>query len=269
LLLDRSKNRLAAEDPSFRVSTDPETGQTIIAGMGELHLEIVCDRLFREFKVGANVGPPQVSYKETIRKRVRAEGRYIKQTGGSGDYGVVTVEVEPNEAGKGFEFVDATKGAPIPREYVPAVRQGCEEALQSGELAGFPVVDVRVSLIDGQAHDVDSSERSFKIAGSIAVREALREAQPVLLEPIMKVEVVTPDDFVGPVQGDLNSRRGALTGIDVRSGASVIQGEVPLAAMFGYVNNLRSMTQGRATYTMQFSHYAAVPDAVAAKIVNR
>jgi len=264
-----SLERLAQEDPSFRVSTDPETGQTIIAGMGELHLEIVCDRLFREFKVGANVGPPQVSYKETIRKRVRAEGRYIKQTGGSGDYGVVTVEVEPNEAGKGFEFVDATKGAPIPREYVPAVRQGCEEELQSGELAGFPVVDVRVSLIDGQAHDVDSSERSFKIAGSIAVREALREAQPVLLEPIMKVEVVTPDDFVGPVQGDLNSRRGALTGIDVRSGASVIQGEVPLAAMFGYVNNLRSMTQGRATYTMQFSHYAAVPDAVAAKIVNR
>jgi len=267
--LAESLDRLAQEDPSFRVSTDPETGQTIIAGMGELHLEIVCDRLFREFKVGANVGPPQVSYKETIRKRVRAEGRYIKQTGGSGDYGGVRVEVEPNEAGKGFEFVDGTKGAPIPREYVPAVRQGCEEALQSGELAGFPVVDVRVTLVDGQAHDVDSSERSFKIAGSLAVREALREAQPVLLEPIMKVEVVTPDDFVGPVQGDLNSRRGALTGIDVRSGASVIQGEVPLAAMFGYVNNLRSMTQGRATYTMQFSHYAAVPEAVAAKIVNR
>ena len=264
-----SLDRLAQEDPSFRVSTDPETGQTIIAGMGELHLEIVCDRLFREFKVGANVGPPQVSYKETIRRRVRAEGRYIKQTGGSGDYGVVVVEIEPNEAGKGFEFVDATKGAPIPREYVPAVRHGCEEALQSGELAGFPVVDVRVTLIDGQAHDVDSSERSFKIAGSLAVREALREAQPVLLEPIMKVEVVTPEDFVGPVQGDLNSRRGAMTGMDVRSGASVVQAEVPLAAMFGYVNNLRSMTQGRATYTMQFSHYAAVPDAVAAKIVNR
>ena len=267
--LGDSLDRLAQEDPSFRVATDPETGQTIISGMGELHLEIICDRLMREFKVGANVGPPQVAYKETIRKTVRAEGRYIKQTGGSGDYGVVLVEVGPNEAGKGFEFVDATKGAPIPREFVPAVRQGCEEALQSGELAGYPVVDVRVSLIDGQAHDVDSSERSFKIAGSLAVREALRDAKSVLLEPIMKVEVVTPDDFVGSVQGDLNSRRGALTGLDMRAGATVIQADVPLAAMFGYVNNLRSMTQGRATYTMQFSHYAEVPEAVTAKIINR
>jgi len=267
--LGDSLERLAQEDPSFRVATDPETGQTIISGMGELHLEIICDRLMREFKVGANVGPPQVAYKETIRRTVRAEGRYIKQTGGSGDYGVVTVEVAPNEAGKGFEFVDATKGAPIPREFVPAVRQGCEEALQSGELAGYPVVDVRVSLIDGQAHDVDSSERSFKIAGSLAVREAMREAQPVLLEPIMKVEVVTPEDFVGSVQGDLNSRRGALTGLDVRAGASVVNADVPLAAMFGYVNSLRSMTQGRATYTMQFSHYAEVPESVTAKIINR
>ena len=267
--LGESLDRLAQEDPSFRVATDPETGQTIIAGMGELHLEIICDRLLREFRVGANVGPPQVAYKETIRKTVRAEGRYIKQTGGSGDYGVVVLEVGPNEAGKGFEFIDATKGAPIPREYVPAVRNGCEEALQSGELAGYPVVDVRVRLLDGQAHDVDSSERSFKIAGSIAVREALRQAQPTLLEPMMKVEVVTPDDFVGPVQGDLNSRRGALTGIDARAGAHLVRADVPLAAMFGYVNSLRSMTQGRATYTMQFSHYAEVPDAVAAKIVNR
>jgi elongation factor G len=267
--LGESLDRLAQEDPSFRVATDPETGQTIIAGMGELHLEIICDRLLREFRVGANVGPPQVAYKETIRKTVRAEGRYIKQTGGSGDYGVVVLEVGPNEAGKGFEFIDATKGAPIPREYVPAVRNGCQEALQSGELAGYPVVDVRVRLLDGQAHDVDSSERSFKIAGSIAVREALRQAQPTLLEPMMKVEVVTPDDFVGPVQGDLNSRRGALTGIDARAGAHLVHADVPLAAMFGYVNSLRSMTQGRATYTMQFSHYAEVPDAVAAKIVNR
>jgi elongation factor G len=267
--LGDSLDRLAQEDPSFRVATDPETGQTIISGMGELHLEIICDRLMREFKVGANVGPPQVAYKETIRKTVRAEGRYIKQTGGSGDYGVVTVEVAPNAAGKGFEFVDGTKGAPIPREFVPAVRQGCEEALQSGELAGYPVVDVRVTLIDGQAHDVDSSERSFKIAGSLAVREALSQAKPVLLEPIMKVEVVTPDDFVGPVQGDLNSRRGSLTGIDVRSGASLVHADVPLAAMFGYVNSLRSMTQGRATYTMQFSHYAEVPEVVTAKIINR
>jgi elongation factor G len=267
--LGESLERLAQEDPSFRVTTDAETGQTIIAGMGELHLEIICDRLLREFRVGANVGPPQVAYKETIRKTVRAEGRYIKQTGGSGDYGVVVLEVGPNEPGKGFEFVDGTKGAPIPREYIPAVRQGCNEALQSGELAGYPVVDVRVRLLDGQAHDVDSSERSFKIAGSIAVREALRQAQPTLLEPMMKVEVVTPDDFVGPVQGDLSSRRGSLTGMELRAGAHVVRADVPLAAMFGYVNSLRSMTQGRATYTMQFSHYAEVPDAVAAKIVNR
>jgi elongation factor G len=267
--LGESLERLAQEDPSFRVTTDPETGQTIISGMGELHLEIICDRLLREFRVGANVGPPQVAYKETIRKTVRSEGRYIKQTGGSGDYGVVVLELSPNEAGKGFEFVDATKGAPIPREYIPAIRHGSEEALQSGELAGYPVVDVCVRLLDGQAHDVDSSERSFKIAGSIAVRDGLREAQPTLLEPIMKVEVVTPDDFVGPVQGDLSSRRGSLTGIDVRAGAHLIRADVPLAAMFGYVNSLRSMTQGRATYTMQFSHYADVPEAVAAKIANR
>ncbi len=267
--LGESLERLALEDPSFRVTTDPETGQTIIAGMGELHLEIICDRLLREFRVGANVGPPQVAYKETIRKTVRAEGRYIKQTGGSGDYGVVVLELGPNEQGKGFEFVDATKGAPIPREYIPAVRQGCDEALQSGELAGYPVIDVRVRLLDGQAHDVDSSERSFKIAASIAMREALRDAHPTLLEPMMKVEVVTPDDFVGPVQGDLSSRRGSLTGMELRAGAHVVRADVPLAAMFGYVNSLRSMTQGRATYTMQFSHYAEVPDAVAAKIVNR
>jgi elongation factor G len=267
--LGESLDRLAQEDPSFRVSTDAETGQTLISGMGELHLEIICDRLLREFKVDANVGPPQVAYKETLTRTVRAEGRYIKQTGGSGDYGVVVIEVEPNETGKGFSFVDATKGGSVPREYVPAVRHGCEEALQSGELAGYPVVDVKVRLIDGQYHDVDSSERSFKIAGSLAVKEAMRNAGPVLLEPIMRVEVVTPDDFVGAVQGDLNSRRGKLTGIEARAGAQVIGAEVPLSTMFGYVNNLRSMSQGRATYTMQFSHYAAVPEAVAAKLVNR
>ncbi|HUO05086.1 MAG TPA: elongation factor G [Candidatus Binataceae bacterium] len=267
--LGGSLDRLVHEDPSFRVSTDPETGQTIISGMGELHLEIICDRLLREFKVDANVGPPQVAYKETITRAVRAEGRYIKQTGGSGDYGVVVIEAEPNGTGKGFEFVDGTRGGVVPREYVPAVRQGCEEALQSGELGGYPVVDVKVTLVDGQAHDVDSSERSFKIAGSLAVKEAMRKAEPVLLEPIMRVEVVTPDDFVGAVQGDLNSRRGKLTGIEVRGGAQVVRGDVPLATMFGYVNNLRSMTQGRATYTMQFSHYAEVPVSVSAKIVNR
>jgi len=267
--LGGSLDRLVHEDPSFRVSTDPETGQTIISGMGELHLEIICDRLLREFKVDANVGPPQVAYKETLTKAVRAEGRYIKQTGGSGDYGVVVIEVQPNATGKGFEFIDGTKGGVVPREFIPAVRQGCEEALHSGELGGYPVVDVKVTLVDGQAHDVDSSERSFKIAGSLAVKEAMRRAEPVLLEPIMRVEVVTPDDFVGAVQGDLNSRRGKLTGIEVRGGAQVVRGDVPLATMFGYVNNLRSMTQGRATYTMQFSHYAEVPESVSAKIVNR
>ncbi len=267
--LGESLERLAQEDPSFRVTSDPETGQTLIAGMGELHLEIICDRLLREFKVDANVGPPQVAYKETLTQTVRAEGRYIKQTGGSGDFGVVTIEMAPNAAGKGFAFEDATKGAPIPREFVPAVRQGCEEALQSGELGGYPVVDVSVRLLDGQAHDVDSSERSFKIAGSIAVKEAMRHAGPVLLEPIMRVEVVTPGDFVGPVQGDLNGRRGQLTALEMLGSAQVIRADVPLAAMFGYVNSLRSMTQGRATYTMQFSHYAPVPPVVAAKIVNR
>jgi len=219
--------------------------------------------------VDANVGPPQVSYKETVTRAVRAEGRYIKQTGGSGDFGVVVLEVAPNEPGGGFVFTDGTKGGVVPKEFIPAVGKGCEEALQSGELAGYPVVDVKVRLVDGQYHDVDSSERSFKIAGSIAIKEAMRKAEPVLLEPIMQVEVVTPDDFVGPVQGDLNGRRGKLTGIDLRGGAQVIRAEVPLATMFGYVNSLRSMTQGRATYTMQFSHYAPVPEAVAAKIVNR
>ena len=267
--LGSSLDRLALEDPSFHVSSDPETGQTLISGMGELHLEIICDRLLREFKVDANVGPPQVAYKETLTRAVRAEGRYIKQTGGSGEYGVVVLEVEPNASGQGFAFEDATRGGVVPKEFVPSVRHGCEEALQSGELGGYPVVDVKVRLVDGQYHDVDSSERSFKIAGSLAVKEAMRRAAPVLLEPIMSVEVVTPDEFVGAVQGDLNSRRGKLTGIEMRGGAQVVRADVPLATMFGYVNNLRSMTQGRATYTMQFSHYAAVPESVSAKVVNR
>ena len=237
--------------------------------MGELHLEIICDRLLREFKVGANVGPPQVAYKETIRREVRAEGRYIKQTGGSGDYAVVVIEVEPAEAGAGFSFADKTKGGSVPKEFVPAVASGCEEALQNGELMGVPVVDVAVRLVDGQAHEVDSSERSFKIAGSMAIKEALRRADSVLLEPLMDVEVVTPEEFVGSVQGDLNGRRGRLTGLEVRGSAQVIDAEVPLATMFGYVNNLRSMTQGRATYTMQFSKYAEVPDKVSADLIYR
>jgi elongation factor G len=266
--LGQTLERLAQEDPSFRVNSDPETGQTLISGMGELHLEIITDRLLREFGVQANVGRPQVAYKETITEAVRVEGRYIKQTGGSGDYGVVVLEVVPGEPGSGFKFEKAFKGAVIPTEFVPAVRHGCEEASQSGELGGYPVVDITVRLVDGQAHDVDSSERSFKIAGSMAMREAFRKAKSVLLEPHMDVEVVTPDDFVGAVQGDLNSRRGQLTGIEMRGNAHVIRALVPLATMFGYVNSLRSMTQGRATYTMQFSHYDRVPDEVARKLVS-
>jgi elongation factor G len=267
--LATSLERLAQEDPSFRVTVDPETGQTIISGMGELHLEIITDRLVREFQVGANVGRPQVAYKETVTKTVEVEGRFIKQTGGSGDYGVVKIEVSPGEPGSGFSFESVVKGGRVPSEFIPAVRQGCREASQSGELSGFPVVDLRVRLVDGQAHDVDSSERSFKIAGSIALKEGLRKAGSVLLEPIMAVEVVTPEEFVGAVQGDLNSRRGQITGIDTRANAKVMTADVPLATMFGYVNNLRSMTQGRATYTMQFANYAEVPASVSESLVAR
>jgi elongation factor G len=267
--LSQSLGRLAQEDPSFRVSVDQETGQTIIAGMGELHLEIIIDRLLREFKVDANVGTPQVAYKETITESVRVEGRYIKQTGGTGDYGVVVLEVTPGPAGSGFEFEAAVKGGAVPKEFMPAVRQGCEEAIQSGMLAGFPVVDVKVRLVGGRAHEVDSSERSFKVAASIGMKDALRTAKPVLLEPIMAVEVVTPEDFVGAVQGDLNSCRGNITNAEMRANARLIQADVPLASMFGYVNNLRSMSQGRATYTMQFSHYEQVPANVAEGIVYK
>ncbi len=266
--LATSLDRLAAEDPTFQVTTDEETGQTLVSGMGELHLEIITDRLVREFGVSANVGRPQVAYKETVTRTAKAEGRYIKQTGGSGDYAVVKLALEPGEPGSRFTFENAVKGGAVPKEFVGPVRQGCEEACTAGELAGFPVVDVKVTLLDGQAHDVDSSERSFKIAGSIATREALRSAGSVLLEPMMSVEVVTPEEFVGPVQGDLNSRRGQITGLDLQGGAQVIRAEVPLAEMFGYVNSLRSMTQGRANYTMQFSTYSEVPPAVAGGIVK-
>ena len=267
--LSTSLDRLVHEDPTFRVAVDSETGQTIISGMGELHLEVITDRLLREFKVDANVGRPQVAYKETITRSVRAEGRYIKQTGGAGDFGVVELEVEPGEPGSGFQFETAVKGGAVPREFIPAVRQGCEEATQSGALTGYPVVDVVVRLVDGRAHDVDSSERSFKIAGSIGTKDALRRACPVLLEPIMAVEAVTPEEFVGSVQGDLNSRRGSITGIEVCGNSQAIRAEVPLATMFGYVNNLRSMTQGRATYTMQFVRYAQVPEKVAEEFMYR
>jgi elongation factor G len=267
--LSQSLERLAQEDPSFVVSVDEETGQTIISGMGELHLEIIIDRLLREFGVHANVGRPQVAYKETITRTVTVEGRYIKQTGGAGDYGVVTLEVSPGEPGSGFHFENLSKGGVVPREFIPAVRQGCREASESGSLAGYPVVDLRVKLLDGQAHEVDSSERSFKIAASIGMKDGLLRAESVLLEPIMAVEVVVPEDFVGAVQGDLNSRRGQITGIETRGSFQLTRAEVPLSTMFGYVNSLRSMTQGRASYTMQFCHYAQVPPAVANQIVAR
>jgi elongation factor G len=267
--LAQSLERLEREDPSFRVSTDEETGQTIISGMGELHLEIITDRMLREFDVAANVGRPQVAYKETVGAAAEAEGRYIKQTGGSGDFAVVKLEVSPGGKGSGFAFADETRGGPIPKEFMNAVEQGCREASESGELAGYPVVDLRVRLLDGEAHDVDSSERSFKIAASMAMREAMNRAEPTLLEPCMKVEVVTPDDFVGAVQGDLNARRAMITGIEVRGGAQAMGCVAPLSEMFGYVNSLRSMSQGRAGYTMQFSHYEAVPESVVNQIVAR
>jgi len=266
--LAQALERLEREDPSFQVSTDVETGQTIISGMGELHLDIITDRLRREFDVAANVGRPQVAYKETVGGTAQAEGRYIKQTGGSGDFGVVKLEVSPAKAGSGFHFEDATRGGVIPKEFMAAVEQGCREAAESGELAGYPVVDLRVKILDGRTHDVDSSERSFKIAASMGMRDAMLAAGPTLLEPFMAVEVVTPDDFVGAVQGDLNSRRANITGIEMRGSAQLMACTAPLSEMFGYVNSLRSMTQGRASYTMQFSHYENVPVSVANQIVG-
>ncbi len=267
--LGESLDRLAHEDPTFKVTVDADTGQTLIAGMGELHLEIITDRLQREFGVDANVGRPQVSYKETLGRAVRVVGRYVKQSGGSGDFGVVEIEAGPGDAGTGFVFEDATRGGVIPKEFIAAIRQGCEETCDSGALGGYPTVDVAVRLVDGKSHEVDSSERSFKIAASMAMRDALEESDPRLLEPVMSVLVVTPDDFVGPVQGDLNGRRGQISGVELRGNAQVIAATVPLATMFGYVNSLRSMTQGRASYTMQFSHYAEVPASVTDAIVAR
>ena len=270
--LGLSLQKLATEDPSFRVRTDEETGQTIISGMGELHLEIIVDRLLREFNVGANVGKPQVAYKETIRKAVEQEGKFIRQTGGRGQYGHVYLLVEPQPPGKGFEFVKAIKGGSIPREYIPAVEDGVREATESGPLAGYSIVDVKVSLLDGSYHEVDSSEIAFKIAGSLAFKEAMRKGDPVLLEPIMAVEVVMPEEFMGEVIGDISSRRGKVLGMDSRPAARVVEARVPLAEMFGYATDLRSMTQGRATYTMQFSHYEQVPatisDGISARAVG-
>ncbi|MBU6505288.1 MAG: elongation factor G, partial [Betaproteobacteria bacterium] len=263
-------NRLAQEDPSFRVHTDEESGQTIISGMGELHLEIIVDRMRREFGVEATVGKPQVAYRETIRGLVEnAEGKFVKQSGGRGQYGHVVLKVEPNEAGKGFEFVDAIKGGVVPREYIPAVEKGLIDTLPNGVLAGFPVVDVKVTLHFGSYHDVDSNENAFKMAASMAFKDGMRKASPVLLEPMMAVEVETPPEFMGNVVGDLSSRRGMVQGMEDVAGVKVIKAEVPLAEMFGYSTSLRSATQGRATYTMEFKHYSEAPRNVAEAIINK
>jgi len=263
-------NRLAQEDPSFRVRTDEETNQTIISGMGELHLEILVDRMRREFGVEANVGAPQVAYREAIRKEVEVEGKFVKQSGGRGQYGHVWIKMGPNEAGKGFEFIDAVKGGTVPREYIPAVEKGLRETLPNGVLAGFPVVDVKVTLLDGSYHDVDSNENAFKMAASMAFKDGMRKANPVLLEPMMAVEVEMPEEKMGDVMGDLSSRRGMIQGMDdMAGGGKSIKAEVPLAEMFGYSTTLRSLTQGRATYTMEFKHYAEAPKNVAEAIINK
>ena len=262
--------RLAAEDPSFRVRTDEESGQTIISGMGELHLEIIVDRMKREFNVEANVGAPQVAYREAIRKAVEQEGKFVKQSGGRGQFGHVWIKLEPNEAGKGYEFVDAIKGGVVPREYIPAVDKGLQETLPNGVLAGFPVVDVKVTLFDGSYHDVDSNENAFKMAASMAFKDAMRKASPVLLEPMMAVVVETPEDYMGNVMGDLSGRRGIVQGMDdLPGGIKEIKAEVPLAEMFGYATQLRSLTQGRATYSMEFKHYNEAPRNVAEAIINK
>ena len=260
--------KLAQEDPTFRVNTDPETGQTILSGMGELHLEIIVDRMMREFGVGANVGKPQVAYRETIRKNADAEGRHVKQTGGHGQYGHVKIRVEPLPGG-GFEFVDEITGGRVPKEYIKPTEAGIREALEGGILAGFPMSDVKVTLYDGSYHDVDSSELAFKIAGSYAIKEAARKAKPVLLEPIMAVEVVVPEEYNGSVMGDLNSRRGRIEGMELRGTTQLIKASVPLSEMFGYATELRSRTQGRGSFTMHFGRYEEVPGALAEEIVNK
>ncbi|MCX8519317.1 MAG: elongation factor G, partial [Methylophilaceae bacterium] len=261
--------RLAQEDPSFRVRTNEETNQTIISGMGELHLEILVDRMRREFNVEANVGAPQVAYREAIKKVVEVEGKFIKQSGGKGQYGHVWLKMEPNEAGKGFEFVDQIKGGTVPREFIPAVEKGLRETIPAGVLAGFPVVDVRVILFDGSYHDVDSNENAFKMAASIAFKDGMRKADPVLLEPMMAVEVETPEEYMGDVMGDLSSRRGMIQGMEDNATGKVIRAEVPLAEMFGYSTVVRSLSQGRASYSMEFKHYTEAPRNVADAIINK
>jgi elongation factor G len=261
--------KLAQEDPTFRVATDPETGQTILSGMGELHLEIIVDRMMREFGVGANVGKPQVAYRETIRKMAEAEGRHVKQSGGRGQYGVVKIKLEPLPSGSGFEFANEIFGGSVPKEYIKPVEMGIQEALEGGVLAGYPMSDVKATLYDGSYHDVDSSEMAFKIAGSLALKEAARRAKPVLLEPIMAVEVVVPEEYMGDVIGDLNSRRGRIEGMELRGTTQIIKSSVPLSEMFGYATELRSRTQGRGSFTMHFGKYEEVPSALSEEIVNR
>jgi elongation factor G len=267
--LGTSLQKLALEDPSFKVKTDEETSQTILSGMGELHLEIIVDRLLREFNVEANVGQPQVAYRETITKTVKSEGRFVRQSGGRGQYGHVWLTLEPQAPGKGFEFVNRIVGGAIPREYIPAVQKGVIEAMGKGILAGYPMVDIKVTLVDGSYHEVDSSEMAFKIAGSIGFKEGARQASPLLLEPMMSIEIITPEEFMGQVVSDLNSRRGKTTKVEYRGGTNMIAGEAPLANMFGYATDLRSLTQGRATFTLQFSHYSPVPLSVSEEILSK
>jgi elongation factor G len=267
--LGEALNRLTDEDPTFQVRTDTETGQTIISGMGELHLDILVERMKREFNVAANVGKPQVAYRETITSTAEAEGKFVRQTGGHGQYGHVKIRVSPSGQGKGSEFIDSTKGGTIPLEYIPAVGQGVKEALENGVLAGYPMVDVKVELLDGSYHEVDSSELAFRIAGSIALQEGARRASPTVLEPIMDIEVVVPEEYMGDVIGDLNSRRGKIAGMVHRPDAIVIAAQAPLSEMFGYATTLRSLSQGRAVYSMQFSHYAPIPDSIQDDLVKQ
>jgi elongation factor G len=267
--LSKALQSLSEEDPTFRVSTDPETNQTVIAGMGELHLDILVDRMLREFKVEANIGAPQVAYRETIRKATTAEGRFVRQSGGKGQYGHVVVELEPSEEGSGFEFVSKIVGGVIPKEFISPAEEGMKEACESGILAGYPVIDLKVTLVDGSYHEVDSSEMAFKIAGSMAIKEAVMKASPVLLEPMMKVEVEVPEDFLGDVMGDLNSRRGHIEGMGSDDGIAKVTAHVPLAEMFGYATDIRSKTQGRGIFSMEFSHYGEVPRNVAEAIISK
>jgi elongation factor G len=262
-------SKLAQEDPTFKVHTDPDSGQTIISGMGELHLEIIVDRMMREYKVEANVGKPQVAYRETIRRHAEAEGKYIRQTGGRGQYGHAKIRLDPNEPGKGYEFVNEIIGGSVPKEYIKPIDQGMQEAMEGGVLAGYPMVDIKATLYDGSYHDVDSNEMAFKIAGSMAFKEAARKASPVILEPVMAVEVVTPEDYAGAIMGDLSSRRGRIEGMEHRAGSQVIKAIVPLAEMFGYATHMRSSTQGRAEYSMHFARYEEAPRSVAEEIIAK